>query len=156
MSKAKEVFLTEEGLEEIKVELEELIKVKRPANIQALQEARAQGDLSENAEYDSARDEQAIIEGKIQELEAMLENVKIIEHHNTGKIELGSIVEIEYVKEKEKEIYTVVGSAEADPFNNKISNESPIVKAIMGKKKGDTVTVISPASKYDVKIVSVK
>lgn len=151
----KETFLTQEGLEEIKKELEELKMVKRPQVIEALKDARAQGDLSENAEYDAARNEQAVVESRIKELEAMLENVKVIEKTNTDVVSLGCTVTIEYVDDNEKEEYSIVGSKEADPFSNKISNESPIAKAILGQKKGATVSVDSPNGKYDVKIIAV-
>ena len=151
----KETFLTQEGLEEIKKELEELKLVKRPQVIEALKDARAQGDLSENAEYDAARNEQAVVESRIKELEAMLENVKVIEKTNTDVVSLGCNVTIEYVDDNEKEEYSIVGSKEADPFSNKISNESPIAKAILGQKKGATVSVDSPNGKYDVKIIAV-
>lgn len=151
----KETFLTQEGLEEIKKELEELKMVKRPQVIEALKDARAQGDLSENAEYDAARNEQAVVESRIKELEAMLENVKVIEKTNTDVVSLGCNVTIEYVDDNEKEEYSIVGSKEADPFSNKISNESPIAKAILGQKKGATVSVDSPNGKYDVKIIAV-
>ena len=132
----KETFLTQEGLDEIKKELEELKMVKRPEVIEALKEARAQGDLSENAEYDAARSEQAIVESRIKELEAMVENVKVIEKTNTDVVSIGSNVIIEYIDDNEKEEYSIVGSKEADPFSNKISNESPIAQAILGQKKG--------------------
>ena len=151
----KETFLTQEGLEEIKKELEELKMVKRPQVIEALKEARAQGDLSENAEYDAARNEQAVVESRIKELEAMLENVKVIEKTSTDIVSLGCNVTIEYVDDNEKEEYSIVGSKEADPFSNKISNESPIAKAILGQKKGATVSVDSTNGKYDVKIIAV-
>ena len=151
----KETFLTQEGLEEIKKELEELKLVKRPQVIEALKEARAQGDLSENAEYDAARTEQAVVESRIKELEVMLENVKVIEKTNTDVVSLGCNVTIEYVDDNEKEEYSIVGSKEADPFSNKISNESPIAQAILGQKKGATVSVDSPNGKYDVKIIAV-
>ena len=155
MKKEKEIYLTEEGLEEIKKELEELKLVKRPEIITALKEARAQGDLSENAEYDAARNEQAIVEAKIQELEAMVEKAVIIKEVNRDVVSLGTKVTIEYVEDNEQEEYSIVGSKEADPFSNKISNESPIAKAIMGAKVGAVVSVDSPNGKYDVKIVSI-
>ena len=151
----KETFLTQEGLDEIKKELEELKMVKRPEVIEALKEARAQGDLSENAEYDAARSEQAIVESRIKELEAMVENAKVIEKTNTDVVSIGSNVIIEYIDDNEKEEYSIVGSKEADPFSNKISNESPIAQAILGQKKGTTVSVDSPNGKYDVKIVAI-
>ena len=152
---SKEIYLTSEGLEEIKQELDELKNVKRPEVINALKEARALGDLSENAEYDAARQEQALVENRIQELEAMIENVVIIENIATDKVSIGNRVTIEYVGDNDTEEYSIVGSKEADPFNKKISNESPIAQAIMGKKAGDVVSVESPNGKYDVRIVSI-
>ena len=151
----KEIYLTSEGLKEIQQELDELKNVKRPEVINALKEARALGDLSENAEYDAARQEQALVENRIQELEAMIENVVIIENVSTDKVSIGNKVTIEYVGDNDTEEYSIVGSKEADPFNKKISNESPIAQAIMGKKKGDIVSVESPNGKYDVRIVSI-
>jgi len=155
MKKEKEIYLTEEGLEEIKKELEYLKLEKRPEIITALKEARAQGDLSENAEYDAARNDQAQVEAKIRELEAMVEKAVIIKEINRDVVSLGTKVTIEYVDDNEQEEYSIVGSKEADPFANKISNESPIAKAIMGAKVGAVVSVDSPNGKYDVKIVAI-
>lgn len=155
MSNTKEVYLTEAGLEEIKKELDYLKLEKRPEVINALKDARALGDLSENAEYDAARNEQAMVEGKIQELERMVENAVIIKDVKTDCVSIGTNVTIEYVDDEDTEEYSIVGSKEADPFQNKISNESPIAKAIMGLKVGDVVTVDSPNGKYDVKIVAI-
>ncbi|CCY28316.1 MAG: transcription elongation factor GreA [Acholeplasma sp.] len=155
MSNTKEVFMTESGLEEIKKELDYLKLEKRPEVITALQEARALGDLSENAEYDAARNEQAQVEAKIKELEVLIENAKIIEKVRTDIVQIGTKVKIEYVEDKDIDEYTIVGSKEADPFSNKISNESPIAKAIIGKKIGDVVSVDSPNGKYDVKIIEI-
>ncbi len=155
MKKEKEIFLTQEGLEEIKKELDEYKLVKRPEVIQALKDARAQGDLSENAEYDAARNNQAEIEARIRELEYMIEKAVIITEVNKDVVSIGAKVTIEYVEDKETEEYFIVGSKEADPFANKISNESPIAKAIMGSKVGDIVSVDSPNGKYDVKIISI-
>lgn len=155
MSNAKEVYLTEEGLEQIKEELNYLKLEKRPEIVQALKDARAQGDLSENAEYDAARGDQAVVEAKIQELEQMLEKAVIITDVNKDVVSIGTRVTIEYVDDAECEEYSIVGSKEADPFLNKISNESPIAKAIMGMKIGDRVSVDSPNGKYDVKIVKI-
>ena len=155
MSNTKEVFMTESGLEEIKKELDYLKLEKRPEVITALQEARALGDLSENAEYDAARNEQAQVEAKIKELEVLIENAKIIEKVRTDIVQIGTKVKIEYVEDKDIDEYTIVGSKEADPFSNKISNKSPIAKAIIGKKIGDVVSVDSPNGKYDVKIIEI-
>ena len=151
----KEIYLTEEGLNEIKKELDFLKLEKRPEVINALKDARAQGDLSENAEYDAARNEQAIIEAKIAELEHMIENAVIIKDVKTDKVSLGTSVKIEYVEDKETEVYSIVGSKEADPFTNKISNESPIAQAIMDKKVGDIVDVISPNGQYSVRMLEI-
>ena len=149
------VYLTDEGFLELEEELNELKNVKRPEVIKALKEARALGDLSENADYDAARSEQALVEGRIQELEKIMENVHIIEKNNNGEVNLGSTVKIKYVDDDEIEEYRIVGSKEADPSNNKISNESPIAKAIMHGKKGDIKKVMSPNGEYEVEIVEV-
>lgn len=155
MSNTKEIYLTKAGLEEMQKELEYLKLEKRPEVINALKDARALGDLSENAEYDAARTEQAIVEGKIQELEAMIENAIVISDVKTDKVAIGSKVKLEYVEDQDTEEYTIVGSKEADPFQNKISNESPIASAILGFRVGDVVSVDSPNGKYDVKIVEI-
>lgn len=149
------VYLTDEGFLELEEELNELKNVKRPEVIKALKEARALGDLSENADYDAARAEQALVEGRIQELEKIMENVHIIEKNDNGEVNLGSTVKIKYVDDDEIEEYRIVGSKEADPSNNKISNESPIAKAIMHGKKGDIKKVSSPNGEYEVEIVEV-
>ena len=155
MSKEKELYLTEEGLEEVKKELEELKLVKRPEVINALKDARAQGDLSENAEYDAARSEQAIVESRIKDSEAMVERAVVITKVDTDVVSIGTKVTLEYVDDEDTEEYSIVGSQEADPFSNKISNESPIAKAIMGLKVGSVVSVDSPNGKYDVKILAI-
>ena len=155
MSNTKEIYLTASGLDEIKKELEYLKMVKRPEVITALKEARALGDLSENAEYDAARAEQAQVEAKIQELETMIENVVLITEVNNDEVSIGNSVKLKYVDDDEIEEYTIVGSKEADPFNNKISNESPIAKAILGLKVGDVVAVESPNGEYKVEIVEI-
>ncbi len=154
----KTVYLTQEGLEELKKELDNLINVRRPENIIAIKEARALGDLSENAEYDAARDEQAQIEARIQTVEKMLENVSIITKSDTSKVSLGTTVAIKYVDdddEDEGDEYKIVGSQEADPFESKISNESPIAQALLDHKVGDIVTVKSPNGSYQVEIKAI-
>ena len=156
MSKEQQFYVTSEGLEDMKKELDELKNIKRPEVINALKDARALGDLSENAEYDAARSEQALVENKIKELEQMIEHATIIEDVKSDKVSIGTSVKVEYVEDKETEVYTIVGSKEADPFENKISNESPLAKAIIGKKVGTTVKVDSPEGKYSVKIVEIK
>lgn len=155
MSNVKDVFVTEAGLEEMKKELEYLKQVRRPEVINLLKDARALGDLSENAEYDAARNEQAICENKIKELEISIEHAKIITEVATDKVNVGNSVKIEYIEDNEVETYSIVGSKEADPFENKISNESPIAKAIIGRSAGEVVSVDSPSGKYDVKIIEI-
>ena len=156
MANNKEVYLTEEGLNDLKRELDELINVKRPANIQAIKEARSYGDLSENAEYDAARNEQAQIEARVKELERMLENVSIIKEIKTDSVGIGNVVSVKYVDEDDEDEYRIVGSQEADPFEAKISNESPIAQALFDHKVGDIVTVESPNGSYEVQITSIK
>ena len=137
--------------------MDNLINVKRPANIQAIKEARALGDLSENADYDAAKNDQAEIEGRIKKIEKMLENVEIIEKGDSSVVSLGTTVSIKYVDdEDETDEYQIVGSQEADPFMSKISNESPIAKAIMNKKVGDIVEVESPNGVYKIEIIDIK
>ena len=151
-----QVFLTEEGLKKLKIELEELITIKRPEVIQALKEARSLGDLSENAEYDAARHEQAITEDRIKQLEVMINNVVIIDdEEDNDKVRLGATVKIKYCDTLEIEEYKIVGSQESDPFNNKISNESPIAEAILKKRVNDKVIVKSPNGEYEIEVIEI-
>ena len=156
MGNKNTVYLTENGLDELKKELDNLINVRRPENIQAIKEARSLGDLSENAEYDAARNEQAQIEARIQQLEKMLENVSIISEVSKDTVGIGNTVSIKYVDDDEEEEYKIVGSQEADPFESKISNESPIAKALFEHKVGDIGTVESPNGSYEVEIIEIK
>ena len=155
-SEKKEIFLTKDGIAEIAAELDNLKQNVRPEVISQIKEARAQGDLSENAEYHAAREKQGHVEARIKELEYLLDNATIIEEGKRNKVEVGATVEIKYDDDDEIETYYIVGSTEADPFENKISNESPIAIAIMGKKKGDKVEVESPNGNYFVEVVSIK
>lgn len=156
MGNKNTVYLTQQGLEDLKKELDNLINVRRPENIIAIKEARSLGDLSENAEYDAARNEQAQIEARIQQLEKMLENVSIITEVSKDVVGIGNTVSIKYVDDDEEDEYKIVGSQEADPFESKISNESPIAKALFDHKVGDIVTVESPNGSYDVEIIEIK
>ena len=156
MANKNTVYLTQEGLDDLKKELDDLINVRRPANIQAIKEARSLGDLSENAEYDAARNEQVQTEARIQQLEKMLENVSIITEVNTDTVSIGNTVSIKYVDDDEEDEYKIVGSQEADPFESKISNESPIAQALFDHKVGDIVTVESPNGSYEVEIIEIK
>ena len=157
MSNSEKVFLTDEGFLELETELKELKDVRRPAVIKALKEARALGDLSENADYDAARAEQAQVEGRIQELERIMENAVIIEKRTTDSVSLGTTVKIKYIDDDDDEYeeYRIVGSKEADPSNNKISNESPLAVAIMNAKAGEVRTVESPNGSYDVEVLEI-
>jgi len=155
MKQKNEILLTSEGFLELETELNTLKTVDRPRIIEAIKEARAQGDLSENADYDAARDEQAKIEARITELEYKLENAKIIEKASGDVVSVGTTVTVQYVDDDDEEEYSIVGSMEADPFENKISNESPIGRAIMNRRVGDIISVESPNGSYDIKIVKI-
>lgn len=154
---SNKVYLTNEGFLELENELNHLKEVKRPEVIKALKDARALGDLSENADYDAARNEQAQVEGRISELEKLLETAELIEKRDTDSVGLGTTVKIKYIDEEDEdgEEYRIVGSKEADPSNNKISNESPLAKAIIGSKAGSVCTVDSPNGSYNVLIVDI-
>lgn len=154
MKKEASLILTAEGFLALEEELNELKTVRRPEIIQAIKDARAQGDLSENADYDAARAEQAQIEAKIKELEYRLEHSEIAKSTSKGTICVGSTVTVVDEDEDEEE-YKIVGSVEADLFNNKISNESPLGQALMGHKENDTVTVCSPNGEYTLKVLKV-
>ena len=154
--KEKKTLLTKEGQKELQDELDELINVKRPANLKAIKEARALGDLSENADYDAAKNDQAELEGRIKKIEKMLENYEIIEKSSNDVVGLGSTVNIKYIDDDEEDEYKIVGSQEADPFMSKISNESPIAKALLNKKVGDVVEVESPNGVYKIEITDIK
>ena len=155
MNKTEEYYLTEAGLEDLKKELEYLKVTKRPEVIQALKEARALGDLSENAEYDAARSEQAEVEGRIAQLEVMIEKAVIIEQNDTDRVSIGTTVTIKYLDADAEETYPIVGTSDVDPFANKISNESPLAKAIIGLKEKETATVICEAGNYQVKVIKI-
>ena len=158
---AQDKFLvTQAGLDELKREQDELIHVVRKEVIRELQEARAQGDLSENADYDAARDHQARVEARIRDLEAMIANAEIIEEDksvsSSKSVSLGSTVTILDLSTKEEETYTIVGSIEADPLNGKLSNITPLAVSLMDGKVGDTIHVSEVEEPYDVKIVSLR
>ncbi len=154
MTNEKTYVLTSAGFLELETELNELKNVRRPEIINALKEARALGDLSENADYDAARNEQAQIEAKINEIEYKLEHSTIAASKSKSSISLGSLVTVEY-DDGEKEEFTIVSSAEANLFNNKISNESPLGNALLDHKKGDSVKVDSPNGVYSIKILNI-
>ena len=153
-------FLTKEGFQKLQDELEHLRTVKRQEVADRLHEAMEGGELIENAEYEAAKNEQAFVEGRIQELETLLASARVIEdekekNHQTGIVEIGSTVTIQE-QGFDAETYTIVGAAEANPREGKISNESPIGKAILNHEIGETVHVETPNGTYKVKIIKVK
>ena len=152
--KSNETLITIEGLEELKSELEELKLVKRKEISEKIKAALAFGDISENAEYDEAKNEQANVETRIAKLEIMVKNAKIIKTtKKNGVVNIGSKVKIKDLEFDEEMEYTIVGSAEADPFKGKISNVSPLGRALLGKKFGEIIEVASPAGdmiKYEI------
>ena len=156
---ANETLITQEGLQKLKDELNELKSVRRIKVSKRIQEAIALGDLSENSEYDDAKNEQALVEGHIAELEAKIRTAKIIEEtdDSSAKVRLGSKVILEDVETGDRFDYTVVGTAEADPFNNRISNESPVGSAILGQRISASnpaiVTVKAPAGELKYRIL---
>ena len=154
----KKTILTYAGLKKLEDELHDLKVNKRREIAGKIKEAREQGDLSENAEYDAAKDEQRDIETEIAELEAILANCEVIQDNDKNKdvVKMESVVVLHDVEFDEDIEYTIVGSSEADSLNNKISNESPLGAALIGKKKGDTVKVEAPVGEIEYTVVSVK
>jgi transcription elongation factor GreA len=143
--------LTEAGYEKLQQELEQLKDVDRKKNLEALREARAQGDLSENADYDAARDEQARIEARIKEIENILKHAEIIKETNSKVVSIGKTVTLKFLSDNRVKEFTVVGHLEANPLAGKISNESPIGKAIIGMKKAAKITYKAETGK-EIKI----
>ena len=143
---AKEILLTDEGLKKLEDELESLKTEKRKEIAEKIKEARSFGDLSENSEYDEAKNEQAMVEARIAELEAILKHVRIVDEEelNTDVINIGSKVKVLDVSYNEEAIYQLVGSTETDPANGKISDESPVGKALIGHRVGEEVEVEVP------------
>jgi transcription elongation factor GreA len=161
IKKDEQVLVTKEGFEKLKQELEYLKTIKRREVAQRLKEAIAYGDLSENSEYEEAKNEQAFVEGRIIELEKKVKNAKIISDINRGKtqekIQIGTTVIIKNLTDNDdEETYTIVGSTEADPLNHKISNESPIGSGLIGKEKNEIVRVQVPAGVFEYKIIDLK
>jgi len=158
LSTEKVFPMTLAGKEKLEQELENLKTVKRKEVVERIKIARSFGDLSENSEYDSAKEEQAFVEGRITTLENMIRNAKIIteDEMGTDTVSLGRSVTFVELPQGDEETYTIVGSAEADPFEGKISNDSPIAKSLMGKREGDEVTVQTPGGEMRVRITSIK
>ena len=153
----KKHILTFEGLKALEDELQDLKVNKRAENAQKLKEARAQGDLSENAEYDAAKDEQRDIHARIEEIEKILKNVEVVleEEVDTGKVSVGCTVKIRDMDEKQDMEYRIVGSTEADSLNCKISNETPVGKALIGAKKNQVVSVETIAGVIKYKVLEI-
>ena len=154
---AKQIILTPEGFEKLEKELEYLKVTGRKDIAEKIKIARGFGDLSENAEYDAAKDAQAAMEKRIGELEEMIKNANVVDVSTVGTdtVSILSKVTVYDVDMEEEETYTIVGTTEADPDANKISDESPIGTALLGKKKGDTVTVETPGGSFELKIVEI-
>lgn len=151
--------ITKAGAELLKQELHNLKTKERPAVINAISEARAQGDLSENAEYDAAKEKQAFIEGRIQELEGKLSAAQIIDPATLdvdGRVVFGATVDLEDLEDGSKKTYQIVGDDEADIDANKISISSPIARALISKEVGDVVVVAAPGGEREVEILSVR
>ena len=150
----KPTYLSKEGLDKLRTELDEMTSVKRPEVAQRIHDAKEHGDLSENAEYEDAKNEQAFVEGRIQTLEGMIKNATLIdEHHTNDHVQIGSTVKVSGPDGSQS--FTIVGSTEAKPAEGRISNESPVGRALLGKKKGENVTVSVPAGDLAYKIVSI-
>ena len=153
----KQVFLTEDGLMKLENELDELKSVRRKEVAEKIKQALSFGDISENSEYDQAKNEQAQLEDKILRLETMLRNARLIDEEDisTDVVSIGCKVRVKDLEYNEEEEYTIVGSAEADPYNGKISNESPVGSALLGYKSGDIVEVIVPDGKIKYQILTI-
>ncbi len=150
----KPTYLSRDGLEKLRTELEEMINVRRPEVAVRIHDAKEHGDLTENAEYEDAKNEQAFVEGRIQMLEALIKNATIIdENHSKDHVQIGSTVEVKSADGEER--FTIVGSAEARPNEGRISNESPVGRALLGRKKGEKVVVRVPAGDFTYTIVNI-
>ena len=152
---ASKIYLTESGYQKLKAELEHLRAVERPRIVTMIAEARDKGDLSENAEYDAAREEQAQTNDRIQELQYILKNAVVIESEGGDVVQIGSTVRFILKNNGEEQTFKIVGSAEADPFSGKISNESPVAMALLGRRIGDVGHVNLPDGSTEAEIVEV-
>ena len=154
----EKILLTKEGVAKLEAEREHLINVARPQVIEELQAARAQGDLSENADYDAARDKQASVEERIKEVGYMLDHYTLIDEKKGGikKVSLGATVTILDLDDDEERTYTIVGSIESDPDQNKISNQAPLARKIDGKKVGDVVVIETNEYNYKIQILKIE
>jgi transcription elongation factor GreA len=150
----KTTYISRDGLDKLREELREMLAVRRPEIAGRIHDAKEHGDLSENAEYEDAKNEQAFVEGRIQALESMIKNASLIdEHTSTDHVQIGSTVTVNIDGESEK--FMIVGSAEAKPAEHRISNESPVGRALLGRKKGDKVVVKVPAGDFAYTITDI-
>ena len=157
MNARQPVYLTAEGAEGLRRELDRLVNVRRPALAERLRRAIQQGDLSENADYQVAKEEQAFLEGRIQQIEEMLRNAVMIQEDGpTDEVALGSHVTVVEEGAGESETFHIVGPAEADPVNGKVSNESPLGRSLLGHGVGDTVTVEDPGGEIAFRITAIQ
>lgn len=157
MAEEKTFPMTLEGKKKLEEELEDLKTNKRAEVIKRIKIARSFGDLSENSEYESAKDEQSFVEGRIKEIDNMLNHAEIIDNENVDADEVSVGKSVTFQEDDDDpETYQIVGAAEADPLNGKISNESPIAQGLVGHKKGEKVTVITPGGEMTVTIIDVK
>lgn len=156
MAEMQRTLVTREGLEKMKKELDELRSTKRTEIAQRLKAAIAMGDLSENSEYDEAKNAQAFLEGRILQLEQQIRTAQVIETVTKDRVDVGSTVVIEDMEEHLKEKVTIVGSTESNPFEGRISNESPMGRALMGAKAGDTVEAETPNGVLKYKVISIE
>ena len=157
MNTQKKIYLTPEGREGLREELDELVRVKRPALAERLRKAIAQGDLSENADYKAAKEEQSFLEGRIQEIEATLRSAEIIKPTgNSEEVSLGSRVTVVEEGRETPEEFRIVGTAEADPIDGKVSHKSPMGKALLGREVGDVVTVEAPGGEIAFRITNIE
>jgi transcription elongation factor GreA len=151
----KTTYISKDGLDKLRQELDEMLAVRRPEVAQRIHDAKEHGDLSENAEYEDAKNEQAFVEGRIQALESMIKNATLIdENTSTDHVQIGSTVKV--TGEDGEETFMIVGSAEAKPSNGRISNESPVGRALLGRKKGDKVVVQVPAGDFSYQILEIR
>ncbi|GKV66758.1 MULTISPECIES: transcription elongation factor GreA [Sporosarcina] len=158
MVSEKKFPMTAAGKQKLEEELEYLKTVKRKEVVERIKIARSYGDLSENSEYDSAKEDQAFVEGKISSMESMIRNAVIIteDEQNTDEVQLGKTVTFKEIPDGDEETYTIVGSAEANPIEGLISNDSPIAKGIIGRKTGDKVKILTPGGEMSVEIREIK
>ncbi len=149
------IQITQKGFDDLKIEHQDLVKNKKPKAIDRLGKARSMGDLSENSEYTAAKEELAFVEGRVQEIEGIINNAEVVENNdNSNQVQIGSSVTVE--TNGKQEVFQIVGEFEADPMNKKLSQNSPIGQALINKKVGDLVEVNIPAGKISYKIIEIK